>query len=176
MAGGKDKVPVNKAEFLKPLNNLRSKAGYGGLSDDVLREAQMLIEYRSVDFRTSSLAYLNELTRGVERARAFGSGKDHEAVIQAMLAAAIDMRANSGMSGYQAVAGIGAKLIEFLGMISELNEDAIEVVLAFHAATQTVLAGSAPGAPTSNQEKLMEELDALCIRYFVRHPGNRRAL
>ena len=61
--------PRRKAEFIKPLNLLRSKAGYGGLDDEILNKAQALLENNSVEFLPMAEIYLSGMMRGIERAR-----------------------------------------------------------------------------------------------------------
>ena len=49
-AGHFNQKPRRKAVFIKPINILRSKVGYGGMDEDILSKAQALLENNSVDF------------------------------------------------------------------------------------------------------------------------------
>ena len=56
-----DQVPRRKAEFIKPPNILKAKVGSGGLSEDILNKAQLLLENNTVDFQPLAEIYLNSL-------------------------------------------------------------------------------------------------------------------
>src|ERR1017187_2392360 len=135
------KRSLSKVDFIKPLNTLKTKVGYGGLNDNILNEAQMLIECRSVDFPPQAETYLAELLRAIECGKHPTPGMDRKMLVAGMLDPAMHLKANGGMFSYPLLTRIGARLIEFLEAISELNRDTIEVVLAFHAVMQTVLTG-----------------------------------
>ena len=91
MAAGKPEVehfnqkPRRKAEFMKPVNVLKSKAGYGGLDDEILNKAQALLENNSVDLLPMAEMYLSSMMRGIERARNPAPDKDGEILIAGML-------------------------------------------------------------------------------------------
>jgi len=174
MAEGSGKRPFRNAEFFLPLNTLRTKVGYGGLSDDVLNEAQMLIEYRSDEFQLGQC--LVGLLDGIKHARNPDPDEDSKTLIEDILIAAVNLKANGGMCGYQLVTRIGARLIEFLEVGGELNKDAIDIVLAFYISMQIVLTRNVTGSSGNNGDHLMQELEAACMRYFQRYPGNREPL
>ena len=50
-----------KAEFIKPIDSLRAKVGYGGLSEAILDKAQTLIENSTVDFQPMAEIYLDTM-------------------------------------------------------------------------------------------------------------------
>lgn len=42
--------PRRKAEFIKPINTLKAKVGYGDLNDDILIKAKAVLENNIVEF------------------------------------------------------------------------------------------------------------------------------
>jgi len=164
-----NKKSLPRAEFIKPLNTLRTKVGYGGLNDNILNEAQMMIEYRSVDFQPDT--YLTDLLSGIEKARNAPRSEDSDMLIENMLDPAINLKANGGMFGYPIVSKIGAKLIEFLDMIATPDRDAIEIVLAFHTTIRTVMTGHVTGSGGRQGDELVQALEDACQRYFEQYSG-----
>ena len=168
--------PRGKAEFIKPLNILKSKVGYGGLNDAILDKAQAVLENYSVDFRPMAELYLATMLRGIERARKPAAGEDGESLILGMLYPAMQLKANGGMFRYQLVTRVAVQLIQFLEALAVPDQDVIEIVLAFHVTMQTILKGRITGSGGKHGEDLRQALVAACLRYFEHHPDNRSGL
>jgi len=175
-AGHFNQKPRRKAEFIKPINILRSKAGYGGLDEDILSKAQALLENNSVDFLPMAEMYLSGMMRGIERARNPAPGESEEILIAGMLYPTMQLKANGGMFRYPLVTRIGDKLIQFLEVIEATDKDAIEIVLAFHTTMRAVLMGRVIGSGGKHGDELMQALEAACLRYFQHYPDNRSGM
>jgi hypothetical protein len=175
-AGHFNQKPRRKAEFIKPLNLLKSKAGYGGLDDEILNKAQALLENNSVDFPSMAEMYLSGMMRGIERARNPAPGESEEVLIAGMLYPAMQLKANGGMFRYPLVTRIADKLIQFLEVIAAPDKDAIEIVLAFHMTLRAVLTGRVTGSGGKHGDELMQALEAACLRYFQHYPDNRSGM
>ena len=165
-----------KAEFMKPVNVLKSKAGYGGLDDEILSKAQALLEKNFVDFLPMAEIYLSGMMRGIERARNPGPGENEEVLITGMLYPTMQLKANGGMFRYPLVTRIADKLIQFLEVIAAPGKDAIEIVLAFHTTMRAVLMGRVIGSGGKHGDELMQALEAACLRYFEHYPDNRSGM
>lgn len=161
-----NQTPRRKAEFIKPLNTLKQKVGNGGLSDDILQKAQALLENNAVDFLPLAEMYLNSLMRGVEKCQKMYGTTDSESLIATMLYPAMQLKANGGMFHYQLVTKIADKLIQFLEVISEPDEDSIEIVLAFHTTMRAIIISKITGNGGRHGFELMQALDEACNRYF----------
>ena len=168
--------PLYKVEFIKPINSLRAKVGYGGLNENILNEAQAQIERKSGNLRLFLEMDLTELMREIERARNSGPGEDSKTLIGDILVPAINLKANGGMFGYPLVTRIGAKLIEFLDTVGELNRDSIEVMVAFYSAIQSAVVNNGARSSDNMGDKLMPAIEAACLRYFRRYPESRMAI
>jgi hypothetical protein len=165
--------PRRKAEFIKPLNLLKSKAGYGGLDEEILNKAQAVLENNSVDFQPLAEMYLSGMMRGIERARNPAPGESEEVLITGMIYPAMQLKAGGAMCGYPLVTRIADKLIQFLEVIAEPDKDALDIVLAFHTTMRAVLTGRVTGSGGKHGDELMQALEAACLRYFEHYPGNR---
>ena len=165
--------PRRKARFIRPLNTLRSKAGYGGLNDEILNKAEAVLENNSVDFLPMAETYLAALMRRIVQAGNPAPGEEGEILIAGMLYPAIQLKAHGGMFRYPLVARIADKLIQFLEVIAEPDKDAIEIVLAFHTTIRTILMGRISGSGGRHGDELVQALEVACRRYFERYPDKR---
>jgi predicted DNA-binding ribbon-helix-helix protein len=168
-AGHFNQKPRRKAQFTRPLNTLRSKAGYGGLDEAILNKAEARLENNGVDFPPLAETYLAALMRVIVQARNPTPGENGETLIVGMLEPTIELKAGGAMCGYPLVTRIANKLIQFLEVIAEPDKDAIEIVLAFHTTMRTILMGRITGSGGSHGEDLMQALEAACLRFFERH-------
>ena len=158
--------PRRKAEFMKPLNVLKSKAGYGGLSQEILNKAEALLKNTAVDFQPMAELYLADLVRAIDRATNPAADSHREVLIAGMLYPAMQLKANGGMFRYPLITRMADKLIQFLEVIAEPDEDALEIVRAFHTAIRTVLLGRITGSGGRQGDDLGQALEAACLRYF----------
>ncbi|MBU0800664.1 MAG: hypothetical protein KKA05_06630 [Alphaproteobacteria bacterium] len=163
-----NQVLRRKAEYIKPPNELKAKVGSGGLSDDILQKAQALLEDNAVDFLPLAEMYLNALIRGVEKCQNPTPRDDNESLIASILYPAMQLKANGGMFHYQLVTKISDKLIQYLEVIAEPDEDAIEIVLAFHTTMRAIIISRITGNGGRHGFELMQALDEACNRYFDR--------
>ena len=172
--------PVRKAEFSMPPNNLKSKVGSGGISDDILGKAESLLENNTVDFMPLADMYLNTLIRAIDAAKDMNvdalSDDDNESLIAGMLYPAMQLKANGGMFRYQLVTRIADRLIQFLEVIAKPDIDALEIVMAFQATIRAIVLGRITGDGGRHGSELMHALEDACERYFERYPYARNDL
>ncbi len=149
-----------------PPNTLKAKVGSGGLSDDILRKAQTLLENNTADFQPLAEMYLASLMEGIELAKSGGEEQDDEYVISTMMYPAMQLKANGGMFQYPLISAIADKLIHFLEVINEPDIEAVEIVLAFHTTTRAVVMGRIKGDGGTHGKELLYALNQACSRYF----------
>ncbi|MCB1531309.1 MAG: hypothetical protein KDJ35_00410 [Alphaproteobacteria bacterium] len=157
--------PKRNVEFIVPPNTLKQKVGTGGLSDDILDKAQKLLENNSVDFQPLAEMYLASLMRGIETSQKTPD-EDEEYLIALMLYPAMQLKANGGMFKYPLVTTMADKLIQFLEVIDAPDEEAVEIVLAFHTTIRAVVMGRISGDGGSHGRELLKALNDACTRYF----------
>ena len=167
-------APKRKADFHLPPNNMKFKVGQGGLSDDILDKAQALLENNTTDFRPLGEMYLDSMMRGINAVKSSPDGKTNdEAIIAAILFPAMQLKANGGMFHYNLVTSISDRLIQFLEVIDEVDQDALEIVMAFHTTIRAVLLGQIRGHGGQRGADLMQALIDACFRYFEKHPQKK---
>ena len=162
-----------KAEYIKPPNLLKAKVGSGGLSDNILAKAQALLENNSVDFQPLAELYLNSLFGGIERTRKDLKNGETEFQIASMLYPAMQLKANGGMFHYPLVTTIADRLVQFLEVIELVDDNAIEIVLAFHTTLRAVIMGKIQGDGGTHGADLIAALDQACMRFFERYPDHK---
>lgn len=161
--------PVRRrAEFIRPIDTLRTKVGYGGLSDEILDKAQALIENSTVDFQPMAEMYLDAMMRGIEGAGRATTRDETEIAIGRVINATMQLKANGGMFRYPLVTRISDKFIQFLEVIPAPDKDAVEIMLAFYTTMRAVLTARVTGTGGKHGEDLLEALDSACLRYFKR--------
>lgn len=167
-----NQTPRRKAEFIKPPNTLKAKVGSGGLSDDILNKAQALLENNTVDFSPLGEMYLSNLMRGIEKASDMDKGDDTEQIISLMIYPAMQLKANGSMFHYPLVTSVADKLVQYLEVIIEPDDDAVEIVMAFHTTLRAIIMGRITGDGGRHGQELLNALVAACQRYFDRYGHN----
>ena len=169
-----NRKPVRKAEFYMPPNTLKAKVGSGGISEEILDKAEMLLANNTVDFMPLADMYLNSLMKAIDHARGADSGSlsvaENESLIVAMLYPAMQLKANGGMFKYQLVTRMADRLVQFLEVIETSDLDALEIVLAFHATIRAVVLGRITGDGGQHGAELIKALNEACERYLSRYP------
>jgi len=166
--------PRRKAEFIRPPNTLKAKVGSGGLSDDIITRAQTLLENNSAEFAPLADLYLTSLMRGVEMARKATPADDSENDIAHIIYPAMQLKANGGMFHYPLVTRSADKLIQFLEVIENTDEDALEIVVAFLTTIRAITLGKITGDGGKYGVELIDALNHACVRYFEKHPSRKR--
>lgn len=168
-------TPRRKAEFFNPPNHLKLKVGNGGLTEDILNKAQALLENNSLDFVPLAEMYLDAMMKGIEQARTPPAELSHETIIGAILFPGMQLKANGGMFHYELVTLIADRFIQFMEVIEKVDNDALEIIIAYHTTIRAVLLGRIKGDGGKRGADLMNALIEACYRYFEKHPENKRA-
>jgi hypothetical protein len=159
-------TPRRKAEFFMPPNHLKLKVGHGGLTDDILSKAEALLQSNSVDFSPLAEMYLDAMMRGIEQARSKNKTLDKEVLIGAILFPGMQLKANGGMFHYDLVTKIAERFIQFMEVIENLDEEALEIITAFHTTIRAIILGRIRGDGGKRGDELLVALIDACTRYF----------
>lgn len=162
-------MPVlRKAEFYTPPNNLKAKVGSGGLSENILNKAQALLESNTVDFAPLAEMYLNTMMKGIDSAQNISgkSPEELEEIINSILFPGMQLKANGGMFHYSLVTQIADRFIQFMEVIEVIDEDALEIIMAFHTTIRAIILGKIKGDGGKRGEELLYALIDACNRYF----------
>ena len=161
-----------KAEFMTPPNILKAKVGSGGLAEDILNKAQALLENNNVDFGPLAEIYLEKVANGIEAAKKAKPSDDPEDIIGMMLYPTMQLKANGGMFHYELVTKIANTLIQFLEVIEKADQEAVEVVSAFHTTIKAIIHGKIKGDGGAYGKELHDALLSACNRYFDKYKDN----
>jgi len=143
----------------------------GGLTEDILDQAQKLLEENTLDFCPLAMIYLENIWQAIDVARTGHKTKDTESMIASVLYPAMQLKANGGMFRYHLVTQMADKLIQFMEVIDELDSESLEIIMAFHGAIKVVIQGKIVGDGGENGEKLLSALTLACVKYFERRPS-----
>lgn len=169
-----DQTPRRSADFINPPNYVKEKVGSGGLSEQILLKAQQILEENRIDFAPIAEMYLHSLTLAVEKARHIsGTEGDHEMTISSMIYPTMQLKANGGMFHFPLVTLLADKQVQFLEVIATIDDDVIELLLAFMATIRAVLASQIKDVKHIKGQELLFALDSACRRYFTKHEENR---
>ncbi len=160
--------PRRKAEFFSPPNYLKLKVGNGGLTEDILTKAQALLESNTIDFAPLAEMYLDAIMKGIEQAKASKQNLDREVLIAAILFPGMQLKANGGMFHYELVTRIADKFIQFMEVIEVLDDQALEIITAFHTTIRVIILSRIQGDGGKRGEELITALIEACTRYFER--------
>lgn len=169
-----NQAPRRKAEFIKPPNLIRAKVGSGGLSDTILDRAQKLLETTGVDFAPLAEIYLTSMMNGIIRARARQPDDDNEVLIAGVLYPCAQLKANGGMFHYPLVTRIADRFVQFLEVVDQIDDDALEIAEAFHTTIKAVINAKIKGDGGKHGHELVDALNDACMRYFEKNKDNLR--
>ena len=166
-----DQKQRRKAEFMTPPNKLKSKAGSGGLSEELLNMAQKTLDKNTVDFRPEARVMLRELAQAVSTAKVVSGSPivDHEEMLNIIMFPALQLKSNGAMFHFPLVTVIADRLVQFLEVIEKPDEDACVIIMAFHGALRAALNDKDVDQANKSARELMQELEFLCQRYFKRY-------
>lgn len=167
-----NKSQKRKAEFMTPPNIIKTKIGSGGVANEILDKAQKLLENNTVDFGPMAEIYLEKIMNGIKAVESSSYVDDSEYLISLMLYPAMQLKANGGMFHYQLVTIIANTMIEFLEVIEEPDEEALDVVRAFHTTIRAVVNGKIRGDGGAHGQELHDALVNACNRYFEKYSDN----
>jgi hypothetical protein len=79
-----------------------------------------------------------------------------ERLISAILFPTMQLKANGGMFHYSLVTQISDRLIQFLEVVDEVDQEAIEIIMAFHTTVRAILLGQIRGGWRATRQRSSE--------------------
>ena len=156
------------AEFITPPNYIKQKVGSGGLSNDILAQAQDLVKEFTDDFVIDAREELNIMGEQIKSAFIKPVAKRTDDDIERILYAAFQLRSNGAVFNYELITTISDKLVKFLEVIERLDNKALEIASVFHATLNLVFKARMKGDGGAKGKALVGALDAVCHKYFKR--------
>lgn len=166
-----NQAPRRRAEFIRPPNTLKAKAGSGGLSEEILIKAQALLENNAVDFQPLAELYMTAMQRAIDTARDGLKNGNDEQLISGILYPAMQLKANGGMFHYSLITRFADRMIQFLEVIETLDHDVLDIIDAFHSTMRAIVMGKITGDGGRYGDELIEALNEACMRYFEKSTG-----
>lgn len=157
-----------KPKFITPPNRLKSKVGAGGVSEERLRRAQIVMDDFDADFRPVA----NELASNLEKATTAAIkelGKSNTPDKDKMVFPVMQIKANGGMFKYQLLTDVADICLQFMEAIDDYNKEAIDIIKAHERAIMIILKNNLRGDGGKEGYALVEELHDACQRYFKKY-------
>ncbi|PZP53441.1 MAG: hypothetical protein DI586_11050 [Micavibrio aeruginosavorus] len=164
-----NKAPVRQAKFITPPNALKQKIGSGGVSDDVISQAQGLLDNNKFDFKPDGEEILNNMLMAMTKARRETSLDNTEDHIVGIMFQAMLLKTNGGMFHYDIVTKIADKLVQFLEVIEQIREPELQIVEAYYTTLRAVFISEMKGPVDAKGQQLYAALVDACTRYFEKY-------
>lgn len=161
--------PLRRAEYIKPPNLIRAKVGTGGLAEAILNKAQKLLDNNKTDFLPLADSYLGAIKSTLEMAQDKRVAISGEPLIAAMLYPAVQLKANGGMFNYPMITDIADRMVQFLEVVQEADEEVLDIILGFYTSMRAVVVGRMQGEMNKQGEELVYALNDACVRYFAKN-------
>lgn len=157
----------SKVRFIKPDNNLKKKAGNGGLSEQTLERAQEVIEKTNVDFVPIAREFLGKIRENAKKAEHAQSIED--TAFQNVINNVMQLKASAAMFGFPLVSDVAAIALRFLDAQEKPHADIMTIVEAHEKTMGMIIANDLRGNGGKEGDTLIHELDQACKRYFSKH-------
>ncbi len=159
--------PKKKAKFHTPQNNLRLKAGYGGIDPQVMERAEEYIKTNDLDFTDLAKSILDRLEKAVEAVKR----DDHRSKegINRLVGPVMEMKANGAMFKYGLLTDVADIALDFLENADYLNDDAFNIVDVHCRTFSIIVNNKLKGFGGAQGGVLIKELQEACARYHKKH-------
>ncbi len=166
-----DKPAKDKVEFITVPNILKAKVGSGGLSEQIIKRAQELLESHAEDFVPLADVYLMRMKQAIDDARKseIMEKSDLEDKITNILVPCVQLKANGAMFSYPLVTRIAGRFAQFMELTDRLDDEILDIAQAFHTTIKIVIAGKIKGDGGKQGDALVQELDNACNRYCEKY-------
>lgn len=160
----KDQQKLRKARVVTPPNTIKQKVGTGGLDKSVLAKAEEVIDNNTIDFKPIAENILQELEILIGKMRAT---PENETLVEDMLYAAAQFKAQGSMFRYPLVSDMGNTLVNFLEAVTLPASAAVADIVSAHKKAITFIIHSGIHEPDHAMGKeLLKSLIDACDRYF----------
>lgn len=156
-----------EAKYINPPNILKQKAGRGGIPVKLVEQAQQIIAKNTLDFAPYADSLLQNLLHTLDE----HSKKrvDDKQAIGDLACCIMQLKANGGMFNYHLVSGASDAVLLMLDNISELNDDARNILHALHNSL-TIIVGNRLKGHGGREGKMLEtELQEACQRFYKKY-------
>ena len=153
-----------KSKIVKPENTLKKKAGNGGFKESDLVKAQKGIDTNEIDFRPLGVDMLRELNDVMAKIKDRSLGQDE--YFDMLMYPLMQLKSQGGLFRYPAVSKISQILIDLLENIPVIDNNALEIVVAYAKSLQAMLTLQIKENDNKVAVELCKALSDACDRYF----------
>lgn len=157
-----------KARFITPPNRLKMKVGGGGIPEERLERAQMLMDTYEVDFRPVAAKLLGSLETATKTALT-DLAKNKALDKDKMVFPIMQLKANGGMFQYRLLSDVADICLQFMEAVNDYNKDAVEIIQAHENAIHVIIKNDLKGDGGAEGYALVQELHEACNRYFKKY-------
>ena len=158
-----------RAELINPPNKIKEKVGSGGLDENIISKAQVMLENNTVDFKPIADMLIDVLAEAVQDAK--GNVIKGEAAIEALIYPAMQLKAQGSMFHYPLVTEISNILVNFLETVTEADKDVLDIIVAHKMAIKAVISGKIQGDGGKTGKDLRDALMDACNRFYRSRAG-----
>lgn len=139
------------------------------MPDDVIDNAQKIIEQQTEDFGPLANVYLERMKSEIDNSRKELSNLDSEQAIVKVIIPCVQLKANGAMFKYGSVTIVADRCLNFLEVIKVLNDEALDILQVFHSTIKILLVNKIKKNNDDKLKALISELDKACKRFFEKN-------
>ena len=166
-SGGQGGRGGAKVKYHSPPNVLKQKVGTGGIDPHVIQTAEDFISGNMVDFTPYGEKILIRLEKAIREAK--GKDRTERNVIDTITGPIMELKANGAMFRYYLVSEIADVMLNFLENITELNDDAFDIINVHQKTLEVILRSKLQGSGGREGRALAQELYDACSRYRMKY-------
>lgn len=144
-------------------NNLQMKVGIGALNPKIIKRSQQVIDENNVDFAPIANSFIKQLEATINNYQSGNKNLDSTAL--EITDIVMQIKGNATTFHYQLMGQLANIMLQFLESLKEVDEDAIEIVIACYKTLRLITAKKMRGAGGDLGDALTQELKAACDRY-----------
>ncbi len=157
-----------KVKFINPPNQLKMKVGGGGIPQERLERAQIVMDDFDMDFRPIARKLAANLSKATEDAiKKIDQKQTFEK--DEMVFPIMQLKANGGMFKYRLLTDVADICLQFMETVNDYNEEAIDIIKAHENAIQIIIKSDLKGDGGKAGYTLVQELHQACTRYFKKY-------
>ncbi len=157
-----------KVRFINPPNRLKTKVGNGGIPQDRIDRAQLLMNDFDANFRPIARKLASNLGKATQDAiQHIDQNKEFDR--DRLVLPIMQLKANGGMFKYSLLTDVADICLQFMESINEYNKEAIDIIKAHENAIQIILKNDLRGDGGQEGYNLVQELHQACTRYFKKY-------
>lgn len=158
----------NKVRFINPPNRLKMKTGGGGIPEERIARAQIVMDDFKTDFRPIAAMLATDLNKATKTALekiARNENFEKDKIINPIM----QLKANGGMFKYGLLTDIADICLQFMEAVNDYNKEAIDIIKAHEKAIQVIIQNNLEGDGGKEGYVLVQELHLACSRYFKKY-------